>query len=290
MAVKLYLLWPEIRDASTSHYEGKDLLRSVDNWNGSDINYCLQQLWKVSDYLHAETDLVTYYDVDNLEELVHWLTNLRDEYPHVEADNLLLLVAQGNALNAVDWIQERVSPPDVSIHAQQCCLGSHILTEACWCSAHNNEPKPILLNAMALSLRDSVIKYQFASDSNEIIRKLECTPVDAVAIIINIGKKRYKQRTYCHNEKHNMPNGYISPTISTRKMLNKMVHVAIGTEENLIWAYDEETNTFSAFRSEDKCTEKIKWHGYTPEEGDERRRNLSLDFLDFLRNIALANK
>lgn len=113
----------------------------------------------------------------------------------------------------------------------------------------------------------------------------------ASSVIVSMEAVRYPRREYKHNIKHDKTDGHASTLQCTIPKAADMLHVGVGKEQWQIWAYDDETDTYMAYRCEDKNDAGVKWHAYTPSpQNDVRRKNMRADFLSFIKDVALKYK
>lgn len=284
MAVHLFILLPDVRTDDKAGRECGCLYHNLEGINEV-FNNQIAELELFEKYVIAERDLKTYYDSDIVTALSDIVSNFRGDFPQVETDLLMDLLAHTSNLKAINWKDERVSEDSIRVYANRVVLKNDILSEAVCRAKRDITPKPLLINMSAISAKH--LHCQIAGETHSEAIKLPLTPMYAVEVTVKLKESRHPQREYCHNDKHNLPDGYISSLESTREMAAHMLQVAVGEEKNQLWAYDVDTNTYAAYRSEDKNDEGKKWHAYTPRpEIDRRRKNLSTRFLHFLQAVS----
>ena len=288
MAVHLFLLLPKVCLNEASEIGCGDLYRDLNEKNTEELNSCISELSTLEKYLAAERELYTYYDGSVLRELSEYTDAFRAEFPSVEMDLLMnMLVLPGN-LRSADWREERVSNDSFSVYVNQGLITDDMLSEIYCRVVKGCLPEPLPVNMAGI--KKDALYCRLAEGEPKEAFKLKLMPMKAPDVIISMKDVRYPRREYCHNPKHDKANGYISGLSCTKQKAEYLLHVGIGEKNNpcLLWAYDDETDTYTAYRCEDKNGEGIRWHAYTPSpENDEKRKNMQSEFLSFVKNVAL---
>lgn len=291
MAVHLFLLLPHVRLAENSERCDGCLYSDVDERNADCLNTSISELSLLEEYMAAERDLKTYYDGFVLKELSEYLEAFNPEFPQVQTDLLMHLLVYPSNLCSADWWDDRNSDENFIVYINNRTIKNDILSEVCSRVGKFVLPQPLLVNISAIDGNVLYCQSITTPDKPEKGFKLDITPMCASDVIVSMESVRYPRREYSHNIKHDRTDGYASKLQCTRPKAAHMLHVGVGKESWLIWAYDDETDTFMAYRCEDKNDAGIKWHAYTPSPHDDvRRKNMREDFLSFIKDVALKYK
>lgn len=290
MAVHLFILLPAARSNGGDNTDNNHPYFDIDENLSERLSVSISELSIFEKYVAAENDLKTYYDKTVVEELSKIVNEFRSEFPQVETELLMNLLVYPSNLNSVEWQDERISDESTNaVYVRHCTLKDDILSEAGYRVRKGHRPEPLLVNMSAME--ETPLYCQMPDEAPGSFFIIKSSPMKAAELIVNMKEVREPRREYCHNKKHDKPNDFVSGLISSKQKAEQMVHVGIGMEQWLIWAYDDDTETYMAYRCDDKNSDGKRWHAYTPlPENDKRRRNLKPDFLSFMKKVAQIYK
>lgn len=226
-----------------------------------------------------------YYSGELMDEWEAWFREYAEEYP---APSYRLLQIALLRSDAIRWEEVRSSDPAFRIDILGGSLADNIVAEAANERCQSQKQVILLVNAAAFSKSERVLPFSF-DGGKTYSHILDVRDLDVKEIAVYLSEKRFPERVFELNPKHGECRSEVryesgrkvSPLKCTKEYAQKLLHMAFGQKEGLVWAYDDEANQLLEF----KWQSDFVWHGYHIDEKDEKLRNIPAWLLKLIHHV-----
>lgn len=288
MSTALFILFEEYSDAgkapSQIYISAKDKI-------DSDALLCQFNEWmKIVEFFKYEK-CNKYYDKENIKgilypykELAKEYAEQTDEYP----DAAFYMLDKFNTLGIIDWQEECNETTSETYTYIEWDVTNDLLGEIA--RRQENSIPCILLNCNAIKEANPMV---LSASSRRIIN---ITHTKEIGQLYKwFCKNRMPQRVFVYNPKHGDDKHtaqLISGTSRQAAQLEiscpkaqELLELAIGNDANsALWIYDKSTKKYIYF--ENQREERLAFHGYHLQEGEENYENINRDKIRSIQNDA----
>ena len=285
MSTSLFLLFKEYADASkatsATYIEATPLVSSDEI-----LNYFDRWIKVVKFFSYERCN--RYYDSKNIENILYPYKLLEKEYSEQDDEyptTAMLLASQFLSLGLMDWREEADEQPQESYFYYECDVTADTFGEM---ARHKKQSKAVvLLNCSAVTSANPI---ELSSSSKETIF---LDFVKDIPTLYNwFCKNRLPQRIFDYNPKHGDENNLawmISGTNRRAAQLEvskaeaqRLLELAVGSDTSCaLWFYDAQRKKHIYFENQQE--ERLAFHGYHLQPGEENYDNIDMDQLTLLK-------
>ena len=285
MSTSLFLLFKEYADASkatsATYIEATPLVSSDEI-----LNYFDRWIKVVKFFSYERCN--RYYDSKNIENILYPYKLLEKEYSEQDDEyptTAMLLASQFLSLGLMDWREEADEQPQESYFYYECDVTADTFGEM---ARHKKQSKAVvLLNCSAVTSANPI---ELSSSSKETIF---LDFVKDIPTLYNwFCKNRLPQRIFDYNPKHGDENNLawmISGTNRRAAQLEvskaeaqRLLELAVSSDTtSALWYYDAQRKKHIYFENQQE--ERLAFHGYHLQPGEENYDNIDVDQLTLLK-------